>query len=92
MRIPNGDRAVVELEKLVDYCLDPLHPRGKHKARVFRSACGLVPENAELLRQQLLAAAELADAIPGRIDTHGQRYMIELNVTGPSGDAVVRSA
>ena len=33
MKLPNGDRAVVELAKLTDYCLDPGHPRGRHKAR-----------------------------------------------------------
>ena len=41
MKLPNADRAVVEMQKLVDYCLDPEHPRGKHKARVFLSSCGL---------------------------------------------------
>jgi len=50
MKLPNGDRAIVELEKLVDYCLNLDHPRGKHKARVFRATCGLAAEYAERMR------------------------------------------
>lgn len=57
MKLPNADRAVVEIEKLIDYCLSPEHPRGKHKARVFRAACGLTSEHAEDIRQQLLDIA-----------------------------------
>src|SRR5688500_9534564 len=34
-RMPNGERAIVDLRKLEDYCLSPLHVRGRHKARVF---------------------------------------------------------
>ena len=39
--LPNPDRAVVDLAKLRDYCLNPQHEEGKHKARVFASALGL---------------------------------------------------
>lgn len=35
MKLPNGDRAVVDIVKLTDYCLSTTHPRGRHKARVF---------------------------------------------------------
>jgi len=35
MKMPGGDKAIVEREKLTGYCLNPNHPRGKHKARVF---------------------------------------------------------
>ena len=40
MTLPHAEAAVVEVvdpRKLRDYCLNPNHPRGKHKARVFRS-------------------------------------------------------
>ncbi|MFM9965249.1 MAG: hypothetical protein ACKV2Q_29005 [Planctomycetaceae bacterium] len=32
--LPNGDNAVVEIEKLANYCLNPEHPRDRNKARV----------------------------------------------------------
>jgi hypothetical protein len=38
MTIPHADRAVVDIRKLRDYCLNPLHDEGKHKARVFAAA------------------------------------------------------
>ncbi len=44
MKLPNSDRAVVDIAKLRDYCLNPAHPRGRHKARVFAAALGLTAE------------------------------------------------
>ena len=92
MKLPNSERAIIELEKLVEYCLNPDHPRGKHKARVFEAACGFNLGNVELLRDQLLEAAELGDAVASLTDAHGRRFVIEYLVTGPSGRAWVRSA
>src|SRR5579859_7559296 len=56
-KLPNGDRAVVDIEKLIGYCQNPNHEDGKHKARVFASALGLRSGNAEWLRERLLLAA-----------------------------------
>ncbi len=92
MKLPNAGNAIVDLVKLTDYCLSPDHPRGKHKARVFESACGLTAEHAELLRQQLLDAAEESDAVETGSDAHGRRFVIECKVQGPSGEAAVRTA
>ena len=36
--LPGGDKAVLDIRKIEDYCLSPIHPRGRHKARVFREA------------------------------------------------------
>lgn len=57
MKLPHGDHAVVELDKLTEYCLNSDDPRGKHKARVFLASCGFTIENADLMRQQLLEVA-----------------------------------
>jgi hypothetical protein len=40
-KIPHGERAALEIEKLENYCLDLTHPHGRHKARVFRSVLGI---------------------------------------------------
>jgi len=92
MKIPNADRAVVEIVKLSDYCFNPDHPRGKHKAKVFRSACGFTAENADVARQQLLESAARDEAVLAASDMHGRRYVIECVLTGPSGSARVRAA
>ena len=41
MRLPNADRAMIDLAKLRDYCLNPLHPEGKHTARVFAAVLNI---------------------------------------------------
>ena len=92
MKVPNADRVVVEIEKLRDYCLNPVHPRGRHKARVFLSSCGMTAEHVEDLRDALLNAARNLEAELGEEDDYGQRYVIDLEVTGPTGTAPVRSA
>ena len=71
MKLPNGDRAIVDLNKLTRYCLDTTHPRGRHKARVFRAALGLSLADAGLLRDALLNAAVVDEATPGNADRHG---------------------
>jgi hypothetical protein len=92
VKLPNCDRAVVDIEKLRDYCLSTEHPRGRHKARVFATTLGLTADNAEQLRQMLLQAARTSDARPGEEDSHGKRYVIELLVSGPAGRAKVHSS
>lgn len=57
MKLPNGDRAEVSLQKLVGYCLNPDHSRGKHKARVFASVLGITANNAEVLQELIQKAA-----------------------------------
>jgi hypothetical protein len=93
VKLPNGTQAIVELAKLTEYCLDPEHPRGRHKARVFVSRLGLAQQDASVLRVALLEAAETSDeAREGPIDGFGQRYVLDFVMQGPKGSAVFRSA
>jgi hypothetical protein len=66
MRLPNAEKAVVEIAKLQDYCLSTVHPEGRHKARVFYSVLGLGSWGAKELRVALLAAARENEAIEVR--------------------------
>jgi hypothetical protein len=50
MRLPNAERAVVDVRKLREYCLNAEHPRGQHKARVFKSAVRWTAVCARLCR------------------------------------------
>jgi len=36
LKIPNGDAAIIPIEKIRDYLLSPTHPVGRYKAAVFR--------------------------------------------------------
>lgn len=90
--MPGAEAAIVDREKLTGYCLNSEHPRGKHKARVFASALGFTAENADELRVALLTAAATVDAQSAGSDRFGDRYVIESEMHGPRGAAVVRSS
>ena len=92
MKLPNGENAVVDEAKLREYCLNPLHHRGQHKARRFRSLLGFTAADAPQLRQLLLAAAADLDAQAGLSDNFGQRYVIDIELKGVSGKVFIRSA
>ena len=91
MHLPNGDRAIVDIRKLRDYCLNPGSPRGRHKARVFLKALGLTRADASKLRKALLEAARTEEAVAGMRDEYGQRYGIEFQVETETGSALVHS-
>jgi len=92
MKLPAGDRAIVDVAKLRDYCLNPGHPRGRHKARVFASTLGLMAADAEFLRENLLRAAREGSATPGDSDEHGHRYIVDFRLDRGGRQATVRSA
>jgi hypothetical protein len=91
MLLPNGERAIVDIRKLRDYCLNPDSPRGSGKARVFVSALGLTAADATKLRGRLLEAARTGEAQVGELDMYGQRYTIDFEMETEVGKAVVRS-
>ena len=92
MRLPGAERAVVDIAKLQEYCLNPQHPRGRHKARVFVSALNLHQADVEFLRSQLLDAARLTDVMVGDADEYGQRYVIDFECVNGTRRGLVRSA
>jgi hypothetical protein len=92
MKLPLGEHAVVPDEKLTGYCLNPEHPDGRHKARVFSRALGITRENAEVLRAALQKAVRESDALEAERDAFGQRYLIDFSLTTTVGAAIVRSA
>nr|WP_083778704.1 DUF6883 domain-containing protein [Oscillochloris trichoides] len=92
MRLPNADQAIVDMVKLRDYCLNPTHPRGRHKARVFAAALGLTADNAVILHNALLEAARTCDAVALERDAFGQRYVVDFRMQGSQGEVTVRSS
>ena len=91
MPFSNAEQAVVEIRKLREYCLNPSHPRGKHKARVFESALELTREDAEQLRSALLTAVREEEAEWIFEDEYGIRYRIEFEMERSSRRAKIRS-
>ncbi len=91
MKLPGGDEAIVDIRKLHDYCLNPDHPEGKHKARVFASALSLSQADAEELQVALYAAARNDEATESGETPYGKRYTLDFLLTRQSRTAKIRS-
>lgn len=92
MILPSANRATVDIRKLRDYCLNPLHDEGKHKARLFAAALGMTAADAQGLRTALLQAVQVNDAVLGHLDKHGQRYVVDFELEWNDQRALIRSA
>lgn len=92
MRLPKLDRAVVDEDKLSDYVLNPDHPEGRHKARVFQAALGIRARDAQWLARAILAGLPTVDCEPGVSDRYGARYSVDLLIARQEQSAVVRTA
>jgi hypothetical protein len=89
MKLPNGDRAIVDERKLRDYCLSPTHPYGKHKAKLFKRILGITHNHSDILHAALLKAAADLDATATRDNGFGQLYEMTFEMTGPTETAPV---
>ena len=91
MRVPQSDQAVLDIRKIADYRLNPSHPRGRHKARVFREALGLERSDASWLRGALLEAARSGEAIQVAEDAWGTQWCLDATIKRQGKSAVVRT-
>ncbi|MBD2654838.1 MULTISPECIES: DUF6883 domain-containing protein [Synechocystis] len=92
MLLPNAQKAVVDIRKLRDYCLNLEHEDGKHKARLFLSNFGITDDDAEELRQILLAVVQSNEVKLGRKDAFGQRYTLDFDIEWQNRSGTLRSA
>jgi hypothetical protein len=83
--LPNWPLASIPPAKLRDYALNPAHPHGRHKARVFAAALGYTHEHWPALRDAILAALPAAPARLTRITSGGTSYEVILRLAGPNG-------
>ena len=84
-KLPNHDRAMIPIEKL-RYSLDPTHPTGRHKARVFHSALGLEPESLSSLEKLLREGIATHGAVRSFVFIDGtERWVVEWIVIGRLG-------
>ena len=96
MKLPNADRAVIEVAKLRDYSLSPTHPKGKYKARLFLNKLELGTNDVERLRQAIFEAILKAEAKEQKATAYGRRFIVDFQAERGSGiiwyKAAVRSA
>ena len=84
MFLPNAASALIEPVKVRDYLLSPSHPIGRFKATVF-VALGYSAAQWEILRDDLLALAQIGTAIPGQPSGFGKKFEVDGILTGPTG-------
>ena len=92
MKLPNGERCDLS-SKLEEYCLNPLHPEGRHKARVFESVLGITLANAEVLQNQIQqAAATKNDAVARGHNGFGEQFNLIFSMQTAQGSATILTA
>src|ERR1700679_1141707 len=89
--LPNAHRARLDVRKLADYILNPGHPVGRHKAAIFRAALGFSRSSMAVPASASLRAVVTAPATVTLTGHHGTRYLVDMEIVGPTGIAIVRT-
>ncbi len=89
--LKNARHAIIDERKLTAYVLSPTHPRGRDKARIFKSTLGYDRANCEDLIEQVRRAILRHEAVFVRQDRYGRHYRVDLTIEGPRGGAKVRT-
>jgi len=79
----------IDPRKLTEYALNPDHPRGSHKAWLFKKMLGYTKTNYESLKNQIENQALSCEAIAGKADQRGQRYSVNIAIQGMEGQNVI---
>jgi hypothetical protein len=87
----NAQDAIIDERKVADYVLSPTHPRGRDKARIFRSALGYDRVSRADLIEQIRRAILSHEAVFVRQDGYGRHFRVDLTLEGPRGAAHVRT-
>lgn len=89
--LQNVRSAIIPKAKLRKYALDPTHKSGGNKSIVLSSALGFTLENADELERQILAGIQGQLAYSHLLDKFGQRWTVDVPVTGPIASGTVRT-
>ena len=86
--MPNYRKSITPDTKFLEYCLNPEHIVGKHKAKVFKAIFGFEKDNFELLKQQIHNSIVngTASLIKMSKNNYGTiEYNYAINVVGANG-------
>jgi len=81
-KLPNSHQAAIADTKLTGYLLNDEHPRGKSKAKFFKSF-GFSREEWETLGAALIVQGQINSVVATSTDTWGTRYEVLCNVPTP---------
>jgi hypothetical protein len=88
VKLPQADRVEVDVRKVSDYLLSPMHPVGRFKARVFRALGFEQATVASFLAEvrRIAAEGEVAEVEDFEF---GRKYTVPGELKGPRGAARV---
>ncbi len=89
--LPNADRAIIPVEKLTDYALNP--DREPNKAKAFKEALGYDASAAQALIENIRSNITNFSAKRKPDNGYGVRYEVHMALTGQNGKtAFVKTA
>ncbi len=90
---PNPFNVKIDADgKLRSYALNPEHPTGKNKARVFESALGFTQKDAANLEKQIREQVKTCEWKDAGESAFGVKYTVDVKILGNNGKtAIVRT-
>jgi hypothetical protein len=89
---PRFENVEIDQRKISEYVMNAEHPHGQHKFRVINSATGLTAKDADQIETQIRDGVKNGTPVAGKNDQYGQRWSVDIPVTGPAGTMTVRTA
>lgn len=87
MKLPNGSKAIIPKEKLLDYVLSEIHATGKFKAKFFRKL-GFDETNVRIFEKVLRKLAKSQEVTDVVSSEFGTKYIVDGEIDTPSGKVV----
>lgn len=82
---------IITVEKIRDYCLNEDHPRGKYKARVFKSVLKIERKDAEYLRKLILKIVNEHEVVETFRDDYGVRHYVDFRCYVNDRSSLIRT-
>jgi hypothetical protein len=88
VRLPQAERVEIDVRKVSDYLLSPIHPVGRFKARVF-SALGFDQAALDAFVSEVRRIAAEGEVAEMEDFAFGRKYTVPGELKGPRGAARV---
>ena len=88
MKLPHHDSVRIDIRKVRDYLLSPVHPVGRFKARVFK-ALGFDVTTVDAFVAEVRRIASEGDVSEVEDFEFGRKYTVPGELRGPIGSARV---
>lgn len=83
--LPHLEQASIPIEKLRDYVLNPDHPAGRNKARVFKAILGLERKHAAAFAEIIRESLNRAPAVKKEVIAYGEPWLTYHEIIGLQG-------